>query len=101
MEGSAFTVKKKAITRLKSEPKDYTFDELEKLLKSLGFNISNKGRSSGSRVAFVHDKVVISLHRPHPGNVLKRYQIKQVIDVLSREELVWITWWSIKDIMGV
>ena len=88
MEGSAFTVKKQAITRLKSEPKDYTFDELEKLLKSLGFNISNKGRSSGSRVAFVHDKVVISLHTPHPGNVLKRYQIKQVIEVLSREELV-------------
>ncbi|MDY2681119.1 MAG: type II toxin-antitoxin system HicA family toxin [Lentihominibacter sp.] len=88
MEGSAFTVKKQAITRLKSEPKDYTFDELEKLLKSLGFNISNKGRSSGSRVAFVHDEVVISLHRSHPGNVLKRYQIKQVIDVLSREELV-------------
>ena len=88
MEGSAFTVKKKAITRLKSEPKDYNFDELEKLLKSLGFNISNKGRSSGSRVAFVPDEVVISLHRPHPGNVLKRYQIKQVIDVLSREELV-------------
>ncbi|MCI5535534.1 MAG: type II toxin-antitoxin system HicA family toxin [Clostridiales bacterium] len=54
----------------------------------MGFSIYNKGRSSGSRVAFVHDEVVISLHRPHPGNVLKRYQIKQVIEVLSREELV-------------
>ena len=42
--------KEKLIARLKSNPKDFTFDEMKSLLEALGFSMSNKGRTSGSRV---------------------------------------------------
>lgn len=42
----------KLIERLKSNPKDFTFDEMQTLLLSLGFELSNKGKTSGSRVNF-------------------------------------------------
>ena len=44
------TSKDKLIDRFKSLPKDFTFEELEKLLGLFGFEQSNKGKTSGSRV---------------------------------------------------
>ena len=41
--------KTKAIKRLLSLPKGYTFIEAEALLKCLGFKRNNKGKTSGSR----------------------------------------------------
>lgn len=46
---SASMSRKKLINKLRSKPKDFTFDELETLLDLLGFTKSNKGRTSGSR----------------------------------------------------
>lgn len=81
--------KEKLIKRLKSKPKDFTFDEAATLLTYLDYIKSNKGRTSGSRVAFVkNDGSIILLHRPHPGNELKRYQIKQLIETLEEEGLI-------------
>ena len=72
----------KEIERLKSKPKDYTYDEAKSLLNKLGFFENNKGKSSGSRVEF-KDKYgrKIILHRPHPSNVIKPYMI---IDLLNK-----------------
>ena len=44
--------KEKLIERLKSKPKDFTFDEAETLLGYLSYHRSNKGKTSGSRVIF-------------------------------------------------
>jgi hypothetical protein len=44
--------KDKLIKRLKSKPRDFTFDEAEALLLTLGFRKSNKGKTSGSKVIF-------------------------------------------------
>ena len=46
--------KDKLITRLLSKPKDFTYSELRKLLKMLGYEEDNKGKFSGSKVAFMH-----------------------------------------------
>ena len=74
----------KEIERLKSKPKDYTYDELKSLLDKLGLFENNKGRTSGSRVEFINEKnVQIELHKPHPKNVLKHYQIKDIIEKLK------------------
>ena len=43
---------------------------------------------AGSRVCFKKDRHKIKLHKPHPGNILKRYQIKLVIDELKKEGLL-------------
>lgn len=79
----------KEIERLKSKPKDYTYDEVKNLLNKLGFYENNKGRTSGSRVEFINEKnVQIELHKPHPKNILKHYQIKDIIEKLKEGGLI-------------
>lgn len=74
------TAKDKLITRFKTLPKDFTYDELCKLLKGFGFEKSNKGKTSGSRVRFINteSKTVIDLHKPHPGSIMKEGALKDV-----------------------
>jgi len=80
--------KQKLIERLKSNPKDFRFDEMKTALISLGMSLSNKGKTSGSRVEFSKGKVVIQLHKPHPRKELYEYQIKDIIKVLENEDLI-------------
>ena len=81
--------KEKLIERLKTRPKDFTFDEVETLLRYFGYRRSDKGRTSGSRVMFVSDVFPpVLLHKPHPGRVLLDYQMKQLIDILKSEDLI-------------
>lgn len=80
--------KEKLITRLKSIPKDFTFDEMETLLIALVFEKSNKGKTSGSRVKFIKDDIPIILHKPHPRKELLEYQIKQILETLEEEGLI-------------
>ena len=80
--------KDKLIQRLKTMPKDFTFEEAEKLLGYLSFEKSNKGKTSGSRVMFKSEqyKTKILLHKPHQRKELLEYQIKQLIQHLEEEE---------------
>lgn len=78
----------KMIERLKSNPKDFTFEEMQTLLLALGFELSNKGKTSGSRIKFFKDGMFIILHKPHPRKELLSYQIKQIIETLSEEGLI-------------
>ena len=79
----------KMITRLKSRPRDYTFIEAKTLLLALNYSIDNKGRTSGSRVAFWQaDKSDILLHKPHHGNNFKSYQIKDLLEVLEKDGMI-------------
>ena len=81
--------KEKLIAKLRSKPRDMTFDEVETLLRYLTYLRSNKGRTSGSRVMFVsEDHPPILLHKPHPRKELLEYQIKQLIEILEQEGLI-------------
>jgi hypothetical protein len=72
------------VQRLLSLPNDFTWEEFIKLLRSFGFIELPKGKTGGSRRKFMGGKHnVINLHTPHPGNVVKRYQLRQIIDRLS------------------
>ena len=83
------TRKEKLIQRLKSKPKDFTWNETTSLLTGLGFSEVKKGKTGGSRRRFIDsNNVVITLHKPHPGNILKRYQIEQIIETLSGCDLI-------------
>ncbi|NOU62345.1 type II toxin-antitoxin system HicA family toxin [Marinifilum caeruleilacunae] len=77
--------KEKLIKRLLSLPKDFTIQEMTTLLKRLGYKSFNKGATSGSRIAFVHEetKHVIRLHKPHPGNEIKVGALKSVVKSLK------------------
>lgn len=81
--------KEKLIERFKTIPSDFTFDELERLLAICGYERSNKGKTSGSRVIFKNQSgTPIMLHKPHPGNIVKTYALKQVMDELKNKELI-------------
>ena len=81
--------KDKLIEKLKSLPKDFTFEDAETLLKYLEYICSNKGKTSGSRVMFYRDGYPpILLHKPHPQKELKPYQVKQLLDMLEEEGLL-------------
>lgn len=74
---------KKNIERIKSVPKDYTFLEACALLSGLGYEMCNKGDTSGSRVMFVRGELKIMLHRPHPQKEMKHYAVKQLLNELK------------------
>ena len=82
--------KDKLIKKLKSKPKDFTFDEAETLVKYFNYRRSNKGKTSGSRVMFVSDdhEAKIVLHKPHPKKELKEYQVEQLMEILEQEGLI-------------
>lgn len=81
--------KEKLIRKLKSYPRDMTFDEVETLLRYLTYLRSNKGKTSGSRVMFTSDAhPPILLHKPHPRKELLEYQVKQLIEILEQEGLI-------------
>lgn len=81
--------KEKLKERFLSVPKDFTWDELITLLAGLEFEEVKTGKTGGSRRRFVNSaEVMINLHKPHPHNTLKRYQIEQVIEILRQEKLL-------------
>jgi len=77
--------KDKLIKKLESRPKDFTYNELKTLLKRIGYVESNKGKTTGSAVGFYNNKTnrKIEIHKPHPKNVLKMYQVEDVIEELK------------------
>ena len=46
------STKEKLLVRFKSLPSDFTFEELDRLLRSLGYEKDNKGKTSGSRIIY-------------------------------------------------
>ena len=81
--------KEKLIEKLKAKPKTFTFDDAENLLGYFGYQRSNKGKTSGSRIKFVSDEhAPILMHKPHPRKELLEYQVKQLIEHLEQEGLL-------------
>lgn len=75
--------------RFLSKPKDFSWIELTRLLDILGYEETQAGKTSGSRVRFVHElHPPISLHKPHPRFTLKEYQLKQIIEALREREQI-------------
>jgi len=80
--------KEKLIERLKSRPKGFTFLEMQALLLHLGFRKSNKGKTSGSKVAFELNNIDIEMHKPHPQKELPEYLTKKILRILEGEGLI-------------
>ena len=80
--------KEKLVKRFLSLPRDFTFDEVVRLFALFGFVLSNKGHSSGSRVAFIHSDEVFTMHRPHPENIVKRGTLQNIKEYLENKNLI-------------
>ncbi len=77
--------KDKLVKRFRNLPRDFTFEEMIALFKQCGFELSNKGATSGSRVEFIHERDGNSyiMHKPHPANIIKGYVMRQVLSFLT------------------
>lgn len=82
--------KDKLKKKFSAQPKDFTYDELVVLLNLLGFVEERTGHATGSAVCFVHKNTgfPIRFHKPHPGNIIKGYLMKQIKLILEKEGLL-------------
>lgn len=77
----------KLLDKIAKQPKSFKYSELRTLLSNLGYAEYSKGKTSGSRVAFFNKERdhLIRLHKPHPGNELKKYQINLIYQELKSQ----------------
>ena len=70
----------KLLQRFLSKPKDFTFADLSRLLKSFGYEVAKTGKTSGSRVAFYNAKLddMIKFHKPHPSKIMKQCYLREI-----------------------
>lgn len=74
----------KLIAKLLSRPSDFTWEELIKVLAHFGYEELKKGKTGGSRRRFADEsKNIITLHKPHPKNILKPYIVKDIVTHLK------------------
>ena len=74
----------KLVDRLRSRPTDFAWDDAAKLLERCGFElIKRKGKGRASHRRFLRpDGNYFHIAEPHPGHVLKMYQVDELLEVL-------------------
>ncbi len=79
---------KKIRDKLRIKSSDITFDDALTLLSHYGYSMSNKGKTSGSRVRFsCSGRKDFLLHKPHPQKELKGYVIDALYDLFTEEDM--------------
>ncbi len=80
----------KTIERLLNLQQVFTFNELEYLLGKFGYKEKKTGKTSGSRKAYINSDSlhIIRIHKPHPGNELKRYVRTYLIMEFQKQDLI-------------
>ena len=80
----------KLIKRFKTLPRDFTFDEVESLFMGYGFELKNKGATSGSRIKFYNkaDQIAYVMHKPHPTNIIKGYIMRDILNFLLKNNYI-------------
>lgn len=75
----------KLLLKFKTVPKNLTWEELIKILSYFGYyEKEKKGKTGGSRRKFIDSELnIISLHKPHPNNIVKQYVIRQILKKLE------------------
>lgn len=81
--------RQKALDRICNKPpaSDITWDELKAALVGLGFTAL---RGDGSRRKFFHEetKAIVCCHKPHPGSIVGKSCIRDVVETLTRYGLI-------------
>ena len=79
------STKEKLLDRFLKQPMDFTYNELSRLLSGFGYIEETKGKTSGLRVMFFNKEKEhsILIHKPHPGNIIKAYVMKYVLQELK------------------
>ena len=84
MNGAALSSIKKLINRFKRIPADFKYSDLVTLMEHFGYTEDTGGKTSGSRIRFIHnDLAPVAIHKPHPGNEMKKYMIRDIIRIMK------------------
>jgi HicA toxin of bacterial toxin-antitoxin, len=80
----------KLLKRFLAKPKDFTYDELKKLLRAYGYEEAKTGKTSGSRVTFYNRETthIIKFHKAHPVTVMKKYQLDEIENRLKEKGVI-------------
>jgi predicted RNA binding protein YcfA (HicA-like mRNA interferase family) len=75
----------KLLERIKNNPRNVRFEEIESLLSGLGFKI----RSKGSHYTFKKDKNIIMIVKPHGSKKFTAMvDVKKILEYLKEEGYV-------------
>jgi len=80
----------KVVDKLLNLQQAFTFNDLVYLLGKFGYTEKKTGKTSGSRKAYINNDTlhIIRLHKPHPGNEIKRYVRVYIISELKKQDLL-------------
>jgi hypothetical protein len=76
---------KKLKERLYTFPKDFTWNELVRVLTSYGYEELKSGGTSARKFRDERSHI-INLHKPHPGSIVKSYAIRYVVEELKAKD---------------
>jgi len=89
MEVIVLSKRDKLLTRFLSRPSDFSFDELTTLLAHFGYYLVKGSKTGGSRASFTNGQGdYLRIHKPHPRNILKLYQVDDIIASLVERGLI-------------
>ena len=82
--------KEQLVKRFKTLPRDFTFEEVVSLFQVYGFELMNKGATSGSRVKFYNadDQNAYIMHKAHPSNIIKGYIMRDILNFLIKNNYI-------------
>ena len=80
----------KTVDKLLNLQQVFIIKDLEYLLGKLGYTEKKPGKTSGSRKAYINKTSlhIIRIHKPHPGNEIKRYVKTYLINELKKQGLI-------------
>ena len=81
--------KEKSIERMRTLPKDVTFEEYTRFLGYFDYCPDNKGKTSGSRARFSKPGALpILVHKPHGHKCMWWQDIEKALEALEEEGLL-------------
>lgn len=67
-------------------PKNFKWDELVSMLRGFGYELrTNQGGSIRSFYNQNTGHTIRNVHKPHPGNEIKTYLVKEIRETLTQE----------------
>jgi HicA toxin of bacterial toxin-antitoxin, len=77
----------KLLKRLLSKPTDFTWEDLVTVMEGFDYELKTTG-GSGRKFIDPNTRATAFLHEPHPGKILKAYQIRDIVSHLKQEKKI-------------
>lgn len=78
----------KLLAMLLEVPRTFRFRDFVRIMEHLGYELDQKGPTSGSRVRFYRERDgrMLIMHAPHPSDEMSRGAVRAVVKFLHGED---------------